>query len=437
MTPDGGPSGRWGEGWLNAYLAGATPGDVLRGDMGRGGGAWWRTLFDGVAHLSEGRLARLQDRMAAQVSELGTAFRVPGDREERRWPISALPLLIGEDEWGTIQAGVCQRAELLERVLGDIYGEGRLVAEGALPATVVAGSRHFARAMMGLPGPPRHRLHIYAVDLGRGPDGEWRVLADHVRAPVGAGYALENRLAAGRVMGALQSRLNVRRVADFFSAFREGLAAACERTDPRIGLLTPGRYNPSYAEQAHLARYLGLLLVEGSDLAVRGGRLYVRTVAGLKRIDALWRRMDSRFIDPLAFDSGSQIGVPGLMDAITGGTAIIANAPGVGVVESNAMAAFLPALSRRLMGEALALPNIATWWCGQPREARIVADALDTLTLAPAFAESPSGFTDARPRLAGTIDPAARARIAQGMAQRPQDYVGQEVVHLSTMPAVV
>ena len=300
----------WGEGWMAAYLADATPGDVLRDDVGRGGGGWWRTLFDGVAQLGEGRLSRLQDRLAAQASEIGTAFRVPGEREERRWPLSALPLLIGEDEWATIEAGVCQRAELLERLLDDIYGEQRLVAEGALPAAVVTGSRHFARSMIGMGVPGRHRLHITAVDLGRGPDGEWRVLADHARAPVGAGYALENRLAAGRVMGALQARLNVRRVAGFFSAFREGLAASCRRSDPRIGLLTPGRFNPSYAEQAHLARYLGLLLVEGADLAVRDGVLYVRTVAGLKRIDALWRRMDARFLDPLAFDAGSQIGVP-------------------------------------------------------------------------------------------------------------------------------
>ena len=443
MSPDGAvpapPAPSWGEGWLNAYLAEATPGDVLRGDYGRGGGTWWRTLFEGIAHLGEGRLTRLQDRLAAQVSEIGTAFRVPGERDERRWPLSAFPLLIGEDEWATIEAGVCQRAELLERVLGDIYGAdgSRLVGEGALPAAVVTGSRHLARNMIGLPVPGGHRLHIYAVDLGRGPDGEWRVLADHARAPVGAGYALENRLAAGRVMGALQARLNVRRVAEFFSDFREGLAASCRRADPRIGLLTSGRYNPSYAEQAHLARYLGLLLVEGADLAVREGQLYVRTVAGLKKIDALWRRMDARFLDPLAFDAGSQIGVPGLMDAMASGAAVIANAPGAGVVESAAMAAFMPALARRLMGEELKLPNIATWWCGQPREAAIVAADLDSLLLAPAFAYPPAGFADLRPQLGAALAPAARDAIRAGMAARPQDYVGQEVVHLSTMPTVV
>src|SRR6478736_1021615 len=319
----------WGQGWLESYIAQAGAGDVVRDDMGRGA-RWWHHLFDGVATITEGRLQRLQDRIARQVDDIGTAFRLPGETLERRWPMSALPLLIGEDEWEDIAEGVAQRADLLERLLADIYGPAEMIKSGALPAAAVTGGRHFWRSMIGIQPPGGHRLNIYAVDLARGPEGDWRVLADHSRAPVGAGYALENRLAASRVMGTLQTRLNLRRLAPFFSDFREGLAAACSRSDPRIGLLTPGRYNPSYAEQAHLARYLGLLLVEGDDLAVRDDRLYVRTIEGLKRVDALWRRMDTRFIDPLAFESGSKIGVPGLMDAITAGNAVMANFPGSG-----------------------------------------------------------------------------------------------------------
>ncbi|PTQ13534.1 hypothetical protein CLG96_01075 [Sphingomonas oleivorans] len=425
----------WGQGWLNSYVARASEGDIVRGDVGRGA-RWWHYLFDGVATLTEGHLQRLQDRISRQVAELGTAFRLPGESEERPWPLSALPLLIGEDEWRTLADGVAQRADLLERVLDDIYGEQSLVTSGRLPAALVTGNRHFWRQMIGVPPPGGHRLHIYAVDLGRGPDGEWRVLADHVRAPAGAGYALENRLAASRVMGTLQTRINVHRLAPFFSAFREGLSAVCRRAEPRIGLLTPGRYNPSYAEQAHLARYLGLLLVEGADLAVREDKLYVRTIEGLKRIDALWRRMDSRFIDPLAFDAGSQIGVPGLMDAMVAGNAVIANAPGSGVIESAGMAAFLPALARRMLGEDLRLPNIATWWCGQdwPRE-QVEAD-FDRLLLAPAFPDAPLGLPDGRAVLGSTLSEPARERLLAAIAARPLDYVGQEVVRLSTMPAV-
>ena len=267
-----------------------------------------------------------------------------------------------------------------------------LVRGGRLPAALVAGSRHFRRSVIGVKPVGGHRLHIVAADLARGPDGEWRVLADHLRAPVGAGYALENRLAASRVMGALQTRLHVQRHASFFTAFREGLAASCRRENPRIGLLTPGRYNPSYPEQAHLARYLGLLLVEGADLAVRDRRLYVRTIEGLKRIDALWRRMDARFLDPLAFDARSEIGVPGLMDAIVGGDAVLANMAGVGVLESPAFAAFLPRLAPALLGEALKLPNIATWWCGQPEPHADMMERLDALMVSPAFSEPVAGL---------------------------------------------
>ena len=423
----------WGQGWLESYVAQADSGDIVRGDVGRGA-RWWHHLFDGVAGLTEGRIQRLQDRIGRQVAELGTAYRLPGDTTERAWPLSALPLLIGEDEWRGIAAGVGQRAELLERLLADIYGPATLVADGHLPAPVVTGSRHFWRQMIGMPPPGGHRLHIYAVDLARGPDGEWRVLADHARTPAGAGYALENRIAASRVMGTLQTRLNLQRLAPFFADFREGLAKACERSEPRIGLLTPGRYNPSYAEQAHLARYLGLMLVEGDDLAVRGDRLYVRTIEGLKRVDALWRRLDSRFLDPLAFDATSRIGVPGIADVLAAGNVVIANAPGAGVVESPAIAAFMPTLARRLLGEELKLPNIATWWCGQEGPCAEMLARLDDLLVGPAF--PPANGPAPAPVLGHTLDAHARTALEDAMRLRPQDYIGHEVVRLSTMPAV-
>ncbi len=423
-----------GEGWLTSYREHAGAGDVLRGDEGRGA-RWWRTLLDGIAYAGGGSLAQLQDRIGRQVKELGTAFRLPGEADERAWPLSAVPLLIGEDEWHGIEAGICQRAELMELILSDVFGAQALVRDGALPASVITGSRHFWRSMIGVPPPGGRRLHIYAADLARGPDGEWRVLADHARTPAGAGYALENRLAASRVMGTLQTRLNVHRLAPFFSSFRAGLAAVCHRDDPRIALLTPGRYNQSYAEQAHLARYLGILLVEGGDLAVRDNQLFVRTIEGLKRIDALWRRMDTRFIDPLAFDSHSAIGVPGLMDAVLAGNTVIANAAGAGVVESKGIGGFLPGLARRLTGAPLRLPTIATWWCGQPRERAFVEANLENLLIAPAFGDRPAGLPDGRPILGARLDAAARAALLAGMRLRPQDYVGQEIVRLSTMPA--
>ncbi len=421
-----------GAGWFEAYCADAPSGDVLCGAAGDDRAAWV-AAFDELSALSGGTLASARERAQRHADDIGTVYRVAGESEERRWPLSPVPLLIGSAEWRAIEAGVAERADVLEAIVADIHGDQRLVTEGALPAMLVTGSPLFLRPMVGLEPPGGHHLHFLAADLCRDPDGTWRVLADHVRVPVGAGYALENRLAMGRTLGGLPSRVNIERHAPFFAAMRAGIAAACRRAEPRIGLLTPGKLNPSYAEQAHLARYLGFLLVEGADLAVRGEQLYVRTIAGLKRIDALWRRLDPRLIDPLAFDATSTIGVPGLIDAMAAGNVVIANSPGAGVVEAPAFAAFLPALAQRILGRAPTLPTIATWWCGGAAERDHVLASLDQLVIGPAFAQPVLGLAGG-PVLGASLDPVQRATLADAMVRRPQDYIGQEVAELSTMP---
>ena len=419
--------------WIADYCAREKQGDVLCD--GRDDPAWM-AMFEELAAIAGDDLVHARERVQRHAADIGTGFRIIGESEERAWPLSPVPLLIEAEEWAGIAAGVTQRAELLETILADLYGDATFIERGLIPAALVGGSPFYLRPMAGLVPPGGHHLHFIAIDLGRGPTGEWRVLADHLRAPVGAGYALENRLAIARTLGGLQGRLNVERHAPFFAAYREGLAAACRRTEPRIGLLTPGRYNPSYPEQAHLARYLGLLLVEGADLAALEDRVYVRTIAGLKRIDALWNRLDPRLLDPLAFDSHSGIGVPGLIDVMAAGNVVISNVPGAGVLESPAFAAFLPMLATRLTGRDLLLPNIATWWCGQERECARVIEDFDQLLIGPAFGVQPLGLDGIAPRPGAEITGAARAALLDDMARRPQDYVGQEIIRLSTMPVV-
>ncbi|WP_200918820.1 circularly permuted type 2 ATP-grasp protein [Sphingomonas sp. Leaf231] len=397
----------------------------------------WIAVLEELSAVAGDDLGHARERVQRHAADIGTGFRVIGEESERPWPVSPIPLLIEAAEWATIERGVIQRADLFETILRDLYGPARLVERGHIPAPLITGSPFFLRPLVGLPPTGGHHLHFVAVDLGRSPAGEWRVLADHLRAPTGAGYALENRLAVSRTLGGLQARLNVRRHAPFFAAFREGLAAACQRSDPRIGLLTPGRYNPSYPEQAHLARYLGLLLVEGDDLAALEDRLYVRTIGGLKRIDALWRRLDPRLLDPLAFDSNSRIGVPGLIDVWAQGHVVLANAPGAGVLESAAFGAFLPQLATRLTGADLILPNIATWWCGQPREAAHVGAELGSMLLSSAFGAATLGLPGDAAVAGADLTPDQRAVFLGDLTRRPQDYVGQEVVRLSTMPVVI
>lgn len=416
--------------WIDTYCKTVAPGDVLRDAADP---SVWARLLGEVAREADGDLDHARSRIQRQADDIGTGFRLPGDSEERKWPLATLPLPIDAREWAKISDGVVQRAGLMELLLADIYGAQRLTGNGLLPAALLNGSPHFLRPMVGLAPPGGHHLHFYACDIGRDPGGAWRVLADHTRTPTGAGYALENRLAVARVFPGLQAALSIARLAPFFADVRAGIAASCRRSDPRIGLLTPGRFNQSYAEQAHLARYLGMLLVEGEDLAVHDDRLYLRTIEGLKRVDALWRRVDPRLLDPLAFDSHSKIGVPGLVDAMAAGNVVVANAPGAGVLESPAFAAFLPRLSVRLTGEDLRIPNIATWWCGQDAARAAVLDALDRMVIGPAFEADAGGITRER-RIGAELGGDARALLAGQLARRGIDYVGQETVRLSTMP---
>ena len=422
--------------WLASYGAGASKGDLYRGASPQVS-AQWAAMATGLARLSGGEGASIQDQVARQIGDLGLTFRVAGDADERIWPLTPMPLIVGAEEWATVEAGLIQRVTLLERLAADIYGPQNLVKDGHLPAALIAGSPWFARRMIGLPAKAGHFLHVYAADLARGPGGQWRVLGDRLRLANGIGYALENRLAISRSTGTLLGDINARRLASFFADLRAGFAADCQRERPRIALLTPGRHNQSYPEQAHLARYLGLPLVEGRDLVVSDDKLYVRTIAGPKRIDAVWRWIDTNALDPLSFDSRSQLGVPDLACAWSRGGLEMVNWPGVEVLESRALSAFLPRLFGQILGQDPILPNIATWWCGQAKEADIVRQRLDDLVIAPAFGFAAEGLPGPGSCAGASLNAEQRATLLDAIHRRPMDYCGQEIVQLSTTPALI
>lgn len=421
---------------LESYAPGSRRGDLFTGARANVA-AKWATIARRLLQLSQGAHGNIQEQVAREIQELGLTFRQIGDEDERAWPLSPMPLLIGTEEWNHVAEGLVQRADLLESILADIYGPQKLVTDGDLPASVVCGSSQFAPRMMGVRPRGGHYLHVYAVDLARGPDGDWRVLADRTRLATGIGYALENRLALSRSTGSLLSEINTRRHARFYGDLRRGIASDCQRDEPRIALLTAGPYNQSYPEQAHLARYLGLPLVEGRDLTVIDERLFLRTIAGPKRIDAIWRWIDTQHIDPLAFDARSQIGIPDLFQAWAHGGLTVANWPGVGVVESRAFSAFIPRLATKLLGRSLQLPNVATWWCGQESEANIVRRRFDNLVISSAFGGHVEGLAGGRTRPGAQFSTTEREALFAAMQLRPIDYCGQEIVNLSTTPALV
>jgi len=391
----------------------------------------WRQFFDLLeSDDSERSLAAAERHMR----DIGVSYRVHGEARERPWPMSRLPLLVEESDWQAIVKGVTQRAALMESLLADVYGPNKLVGEGVIPAAVVAGSQDYLRPLVGMNPPGGRWMHLYAADIGRGPDGRWWILGDRTQAPSGAGYALENRLVMARALPNAYRGLNVERVAPFFRALRSSLADAADRSQPRICMLTPGPYSETYFEQAYLARYLGFLLVEGDDLVVHNNLAHVRTIAGLKRADVIWRRVDSDFIDPLELNGASRLGVPGIISAMRHGHTVVSNAPGSGFVESRALMSFMPRVAEYLLGEDLQMPNIATWWCGDRKARAEVLEDFDTMSISSAFSGAVPGFGTSQQILPGSLSAADQARLREAVEMRGLDYVGQEVVQLSTTP---
>ncbi|HEX6736234.1 MAG TPA: circularly permuted type 2 ATP-grasp protein, partial [Azonexus sp.] len=275
-------------------------------------------------------------------------------------------------------------------------------------------------------------LHNYAVDLARSPNGRWWVIADRTQAPSGAGYALENRLVVSRVFPEMFRDLRVQHLADFFREQQDGLAAHAPvdgEESPHIVLLTPGPYNETYFEHAYLARYLGFPLVEGQDLTVRGDSVYLKTLRGLKRVHVILRRQDDDYCDPLELRGDSALGVPGLLNVARAGRVVIANALGSGLLGSGALMGFLPAICRRLLGESLAMPSVATWWCGEKPALDYVRENFDDLVIKPAYP------TQRMTAVFGyELEGEARSEMLRRIEARPHAYVAQEMVELSQAP---
>jgi uncharacterized circularly permuted ATP-grasp superfamily protein/uncharacterized alpha-E superfamily protein len=399
----------------------------------------WAELMSAFDKLGPTELATRFERADQYLRDAGVFYRKYDGAEgkERDWPLAHVPLLIDEADWERISTGLIQRAELLETVIADIYGDNRLVQQGLLPPELIARNGEFLRPMVGVKPVSGHYLHFCAFELGRGPDGAWWVLGDRAQAPSGAGFALENRVATTRALSDIYSDMNVHRLAGFFRGFRDTLFAQAKRDGGRVGIMTPGQLNETYFEHAYIARYLGLMLLEGEDMVVEDGNVMVRTVAGLKPVSVLWRRMDASFVDPLELRYDSRIGTPGMVEALRNRSISMINALGTGILETRALAAFMPRLAQKLLGTDLLLPEIATWWCGQPSEQRHVLDNFDSLLIGPAFATT-LPFDDLRgTALGSSIPPEQKAALLERIRQQGANYVGQEQVQLSTAPVYV
>ncbi|MBR0679156.1 circularly permuted type 2 ATP-grasp protein [Roseomonas eburnea] len=344
---------------------------------GRGGvRPHWRTLLGLLGGMGEGALAERARRLDRAFEDEGMAAVLPGAKREVAWRCDPLPMLLPAAEFAALEAGIAQRAQLLEAVLADLYGPQRLLAEGLIPPGLVFANPGFLRACRQEgTAPSGPLLHLYAVDLLRGPDGAWRVIADRTTAPAGPGLARENRRLLARVMPEAFRGAPVRSMRPFFDLWQDALQrlAPPERGDPAVALLTRGTRNRRWFEDMLLSRELSCALVECGDLSVRAGVLYLKTLQGLQRVDVLLSRLDGALLDPLECAEAGTGGVPGLLDAARHGAVRILNAPGVGLVEAPALAAFLPAVAQRLLGAPLLLPSVETLWLGEEAARRQAA----------------------------------------------------------------
>ncbi len=351
----------------------------------------WQNFLGALPPDPGTRASELNARMAhvqRQVRDNGITYNVyaAADQPQRPWSLDLFPLMLGPTDWQQIAAGVVQRMQLLERIMADAYGPQQLVLSGQLPAALVHGHPGYLAAMHGVAPVGGRYLSLAAFDLARGPDGCWWLLSQRTQAPSGLGYLLENRQIVSRQFPQAFESLSVQRLAETYRALIDGIKARSPAgASAHIALLTPGPYNETYFEHAYLARYLGLSLVQGHDLTVRDEKLYLKTLQGLQRVHGLLKRVDDDWLDPLELRAESTLGVPGLLQAVRCGNVLVANTPGSGFLESNALLGFMPALARELLGQDLQLPAIPSWWCGEAAALQDVLPRLQTCVIKPTY----------------------------------------------------
>ena len=345
----------------------------------------WKTLLDNIKNIgTEGLITRQKD-LNWLLSENGVTYNVYNDPKglNRPWNLNLIPFIIHENEWNTIEKGLKQRAEVLNLILKDIYGKKELIKNGIVPYEVIYGHRGFLRQCDQINYNTEKHLLIHAADIARGPDGRMWVVNDRTQAPSGMGYALENRSTSGRVLSDMHKNMHIKRLSGFFQDFNQLLinSAPGNKENPNIVILTPGPHNETYFEHAYLSSFLGYPLVQGNDLIVRNGFLWMKSLKGLKQVDVVLRRVDDVFTDPLELREDSHLGVAGLLEVVRQKNVSIINPIGSGVIENPGLIPFIPSICKYFLNEELILPQIATWWCGQEKEKKFVLDNLSKLVI--------------------------------------------------------
>ena len=410
----------------------------------------WHGFMQALNTLGLAEMESRHKEVQRLLRENGVTYVVHGEQQGHRpWALDPIPLIISNTDWDVISTGLTQRAKLLNLILEDLYGERRLIKEGLIPPEAVYAHTGFLRACVGLIPSGFPFLLNYAADLARGSDGKMWVLSDRTQAPSGAGYALENRTALARALPNLFGEVGVHRLSFFFRSLQNSVfdlplqyefgqfesdsrIAPHQKDNPQVVVLTPGPLNETYFEHAYLANYLGYTLVQGDDLTVWDGRVWLKSLGGLRPVDIILRRVDDIFCDPLELRQDSRLGVAGLLEVIRQGNVIVVNPPGSGVLENPSLMPFLPNIAKHLIGEELRLPSVATWWCGEPKQRDYVLAHLKQLVIKPIYRQ-PGG----RPLFGSELSRTELDTLRAQIHAEPHLYVGQEYIHFSTTPSLV
>ncbi len=394
----------------------------------------WRYLVDALQRMGWSELQSRQRESYRLLRESGVTYSLDSDKAERPWQLDPIPLLMSSSDWLTIERGIAQRLELLNALLKDIYGRGEVFRKNLLPPELIYDYPGFQRACTSVPTPGGQFLHFYAADLARAPDGSFYLVGDRTQAPPGAGYALENRIVLSRVLPSLFRDAHVHRLALFFRSLRHMLHNLAWRRhdDARIVVLTQGAGTPNYFEHAYLAKYLGYTLVQGADLTVRNGHVWLKTLDGLQPVDVILNCMAGALSDPLELDPSSIYGVAGLLQAVRLRQVVVINTTSTGVLEHRGLMQFMPQLAQHFLGEDLLLPSPPTLWCGRPHECEYVLANLKTLLIKNVQPLSGEAAIHGE-----TLNNIQLESLRQRILARPHMYVGQQQVTRSQTPVFV
>jgi uncharacterized circularly permuted ATP-grasp superfamily protein len=389
-------------------------------------------IHEALSAMSQSELRGRTEALASSYLAQGVTFDFAG--EERPFPLDAVPRVIPHQEWEVLEVGIQQRVRALEAFLADVYGPRNAIRDGVIPASVVASSAHFHRAAAGIDPANGVRIHVSGIDLIRDQQGEWRVLEDNVRVPSGVSYVISNRRVMAQTLPELFQKMRIQPVGEYPNRLLAALRASAPRgvEDPTVVVLTPGVYNSAYFEHTLLARLMGLELVEGRDLFCTGGKVYMRTTSGPRRVDVIYRRVDDEFLDPLTFRADSVLGPPGLVTAARLGNVTLANAVGNGVADDKLVYTYVPDLIRYYLNEEPVVKNVQTWRLEEPEALAEVLERLDEVVTKPVDGSGGKGLV---------VGPAASKKelddLRKKLMKDPRGYIAQPVVQFSTIPTLV